>query len=57
MSITEIVVDCLQIGAGALVIIITTFLVYSGETNVFFYLALIAKIKLQECQPQVQQFW
>ena len=57
VSITEIVSDCQQIGPVALLIINNNILgLLWGETNVFFYLILIAKIKLEECQPQVQQF-
>ena len=53
VSITEIVSDCQQIGTGALLIInnYTLCLLWS----VFFYLAHIAKMKLEEHQPEVQQ--
>ena len=57
VSITEIVSDCQQIGTGALLIINNDILdLFWGNHCFFFYLTLIAKMKLEQCQPQVQQF-
>ena len=55
-SITEIVHDCQQIGTGALLIIGNYILGLFLGNQCFFYFTHIAKIKLEECQPQVQQF-
>ena len=56
VSITEIVSDCPQIGTGALLIINNYILGLLWVNQCFFYLTHIAKMKLEECQPQVQQF-
>ena len=56
MPITEIVSDCQQTGTGALLIIDNYILDLLLETSAFFYLTLIAKMEMEECQPQVQQF-
>ena len=56
VPITEIVSDCQQAGTGALLIINNYILDLLWVTSAFFYLTLIAKMELEECQPQVQQF-
>ena len=56
VSITEIVHDCQQIGTGALLIVGNYILGLFLGNQCFFYLTHTAKMKLEECQPQVQQF-
>ena len=56
VSITKIVIDCQQIGTGALLIINNYILGLLWENQCFFYVPPMAKMKLEECQPQVQQF-
>ena len=56
VSLTGIVNDCQQIDIEILLIIDNYILGLLSETSVFFYLILLANMKLEECQPQVQQF-
>ena len=56
VSNTGIVSDSQQVGTGAL-LIINNYILDSFWGNIyFFYLILTAKMKLEECQLQVQQF-
>ena len=55
VSNTGIVSDSQQAGTGAL-LIINNYILDSFWGNIcFFYLILTAKMKLEECQPEVQK--